>query len=246
MKNRFRVLIIGNSVALRVRPPEGLDGRPRNYARLIEEKLTEKLPGNLSPEVVNTGFSRATIQEIYARRDHFTGSMPDVIIYNVGVVDASTREMPLWLANLIKRDTGSWFNSMMHALNHHLFTRFRPLFVYLRGKRPWRSHKKFKSCLQALSAEMEKELGVPQIFLGINKGNDRIEKELPGSTSNYRSYTESIREIAEQSDSEFVDLSDLNSGEHFPDGIHFSKSGHEIVADRICELLENIAKERAS
>ena len=42
---------------------------------------------------------------------------------------------------------------------------------------------------------------------------------------------------------QFIDVDDLNSAEHFPDGVHYNASGHQIISDRIKKIILDTADE---
>jgi len=42
-----------------------------------------------------------------------------------------------------------------------------------------------------------------------------------------------LSQISQNMNCEFVDVSDLESEEHFPDGVHYNEQGHKIVANRL-------------
>ena len=87
-----------------------------------------------------------------------------------------------------------------------------------------------------------KETNARIITLSINKGNSRIEREVPGTIENYKKYSEIIKKISEKFGASYISLDELESESFFPDGVHFSKEGHEIVADRLAGVIKQMLK----
>lgn len=234
-----RITIIGCSVALRVRPPHEDSSKNSNYATLIEEGLNKK-DDNLYI-VNNQAFSRAIIKELLRvnSKDKIVASSPDYIIVNLGAVDAPSREIPLWFANILFQRSHLYLYPLVHFIYNYLIKNFlrRPL-VFLRFKRSWTSKSRFNRDLETLYSFFKKDTQAKVIVLGINKGSPRIERQLPGTLRKYHTYNEILKKCTKQYGIDFVDVSDLNSEDHFPDGVHYNVNGHEIIAERIKTIIE--------
>ena len=72
----------------------------------------------------------------------------------------------------------------------------------------------------------------------INIGSDRVEKQLPGTQKRHAEYNAMMKEIAEKYGQEFLSVDDLNPEVHYPDGVHYSPKGHEIIARRLMSIIE--------
>lgn len=236
-----RITIIGNSVALRVRPPES-DDRTFNkvYGSILEEMLNQN--GNWT--VFNFGLGRRIVTEFELNRDLFIRSFPDYFVINLGCVDAPTREISLRYSDIIFRRRlhslyrpANWFYSM-------IVKRFlrKPL-VRLRGKKSWVSKKDFGVHTRMMIGTLLKETSAQIIVLGINKGNKRVEENLPGTLKNYSEFNEILKSQCDSPFTHFIDVSDLSSNEHFPDGVHYNSAGHKLVAERIFNQISKLENE---
>tara|TARA_B100000508_G_scaffold141091_1_gene146312 strand:- start:39648 stop:40367 length:720 start_codon:yes stop_codon:yes gene_type:complete len=234
-----RVLIVGSSVALRVRPPRRERSYNFNYASLIETYLNKDESDDSLWIVENKGFTRAITRDILRLKDDISSSGASVVILNLGAVDAPTREIPLWYSDLISvKKKGKVSYHLFNLLHGALFKGvLRPFIVKLRGKRAWTSKKKFERDINEILDHINKDTCSKIIILGINSGNERIEKKLPGTISNYKVYNDILRKISEERSIDFVDVRDLNSKDHFPDGVHYNYDGHKEISDRILNLI---------
>jgi len=242
MINMFKIGIIGNSVALRNRPAVAIPNN-KNYGAILQQSLQNDT-SDVIIDVKNMAMGRATILDIEKNIEEIINCFPDIFIINIGVVDASTREIPLWYSNAIQRNSKNIFSYQLAAMHHYVIKKNRALFVKLRGKKTWISEKVFKRKYQWLVDFIRKETNASIIAITINAGNDRVEAEIPGSRKNYSSYNKIILEIAEKNNFPVIDVSDLISEKHFPDGVHYNSEGHKIVSQRLLSVVRNILKER--
>ena len=233
---KLRITIIGNSVAIRNRPPQKFPNN-KNYGVILEE-LLQKEYSDKFVLVTNMGFSRATIVNVIQKYDEYVASMPEYFIINIGVSDASTREIPYWLAELINNPKQSWYKTLFAAFHHYFIKPKRSFFVKIRGKKSWITQKKFRKYYKELILFLQKETNARIIFVPINPANDRVEKAVPGSSGNYKKYNEIIRRIADECEGIYLELDDLNSEVHYPDGIHYSLQGNKSVAEKLFDLIE--------
>jgi len=232
----FKLSVIGCSVAIKMRPPAEYPEN-KNYGVLLEEKLIETLPDK-NIIVNNFGFSRATILEIYEKLESFLVSYPDVFVLNIGVPDASTREIPYWYAQILNTRKKSVVKFLFSFVHYYLFKKFRAFFVKLRGKRSWISLRRFSKYYSKILSELNKDSNAKVVTMSINLGNDRVEKQIPGSRKNYKKYNSEIESLSKKFGAFYVNFDDLESSVYFPDGIHYSKNGHNVVAERIFEILQ--------
>ncbi len=237
MKKNCKIVVIGNSVALRVRPPKEFPYN-RNYSTVLEDLLAEDDPGR-TYLVRNKGFSRLLISEVFENFDQYVQEFPDYYIINLGVVDASTREIPLWFANVIRSESNSLFHRFMKGLHYHIFKKHHSFFVKLRGKKAWISEKKFEQYYDRLFKDLKKETNARFIALSVNAGNERIEKKIPRSLKNYIRYSEIIKRVSAKHGATYINTFQLMEPADIPDGIHFSAKGHLKLAEALKnEILE--------
>ena len=235
MRN-LKISIIGNSVAVRIRPPEKYPEN-KNYGIQLEELLQKEFPEK-NILVNNLGFSRATMIDMKKKIDDYICEFPDYYIINSGISDASTREIPFWFAEIINNKKDSVIKTIF-LLIHHVMIKKRTFFVKLRGSKPWISENKFKTLFSNLIQTLIKETNAKIIVLSMNRPTKRIEKILRGSTQNCDQYNDIFRSVAKKYNLIFLDLDFLNPDIHYPDGIHFSKSGHKIVSEKLFEIIVN-------
>ncbi|MCF7858561.1 MAG: hypothetical protein K9N07_04465 [Candidatus Cloacimonetes bacterium] len=235
MKN-LKITIIGNSVAIRNRPPEKYPHN-KNYGALLGEELSDKYP-DLHVTVSNMSFSRATIMNIVQKYDDYFATMPDYFIINLGVSDASTREIPYWYAELINKKGHNLIRSVFSAIHTYCIKPKRRFFVLLRGKRSWISQKKFRKYFNELIIMMKKETNAKIIAIPINPANARVENAIPGSRVKYIEYNKIMEQIILKNEGVFVKFDDLVQKVHYPDGIHYSLQGNQFVTKKLFSIIE--------
>ena len=131
MKN-IKITIIGNSVALRTRPSE-IYPLNKNYCKYLEEILNKNL-SETNIIVTNKALGATTIYNSIINIDNFVNTFPEFFIINLGVVDASTREIPLWFYRLASSKKNSFFYNVIKFLYRVIIIKFRPFLVRLRFK----------------------------------------------------------------------------------------------------------------
>lgn len=224
--NTKKICIIGNSVALRVRPTLSFPNN-KNYFQFLEEK------GNSKYTFYNLAYGASTVKDIYKKMDDYIRIFPSYYILNVGVVDASTREVPLWFYRLATKKSLNPFVVFCKLFYRNIVTKFRSSLVVLRGKRSWISERKFEKYFDLIVNNLLKETNSRIIVLSINLANERVENELPGSLRKHKIYNDIMKRVANNYNQSFVDTNEIIELNDYPDGVHFSKSGHEKIADRL-------------
>lgn len=235
MSKVSKIVIIGNSVALRVRPPLEAPHN-KNYGSVLQDLLSSEYPEQTFL-VNNKGLSRLLISEVFERFDEYVQEFPDYYIINLGVVDASTREIPLWYANMMRSEKNSLLHQLINGIHYHLIKRHHAFFVKLRGKKTWISERKFEHYYRRLLGELKKETNARFITLSVNAGNDRIETKIPGSLKNYVKYNELIQKVSAEFGAKYIDTLEIMVSEEVPDGIHFSAEGHQKLAEKIKNVI---------
>ena len=235
--NNLKIAIVGNSVGLRIRPPCRFPDN-KNYGVILEELLQDKYPDKIVL-VRNLCIGRATIWDILQKRNEILNEFPNYYIVNLGVTDASTREIPLWYSDIINSSKETWLKRIFLVFYHVVIKGIRPYLVQLRGKKTWTSKKDFQKYFNNFLEFLVKGTNAKLIVLSINKASKRIEEQIPGSTEKYKEYNKVIKGIAKKNNAQYVDTSDLVPDLHTPDGIHLSFDGHKVVADKINVLIVN-------
>ena len=232
---KIRITIVGNSVAIRVRPPLK-NPENKNYGQILEEILQEKFPDKIVT-VTNKGFGRATISDILLRLDNIINSFPNYYILNIGVPDASTREIPYWFANILNKKSDFFLKTILGSIHSRIIKKYSAFFVKLRGKRTWIPIKKFEKLYIYLVKTLIKETNAKIITMSINIANERVEKAIPGSRESFIKYNETIEKISDKHNLPYLNLDELNCETDYPDGIHFSAKGSKIVAHKLSQLI---------
>lgn len=232
----FKITIIGNSVSLRVRPVEKYPNN-KNYGMLLGELLQKKYPEKCVT-IDNKAFGRATLSDTMLQIDDFINTFADLYILNIGVPDASTREIPYWFAQILNNKKYSLKKAFWGLIHKKIFVPKRAFWVKLRGKKTWTTEKKFAQNYEKLVKTLLKETNGQVITMAINPPDERIENSIPGSRESYMQYNQIINKISEKHELPHLTFDDLKSETDYPDGIHYSLTGHKIVANRLFQTIE--------
>lgn len=229
MSKRRKVTIISNSVALRVRPLD-TSSPPKVYSEILFEYLNQ----DRKFEVINMGYSRLLTSELKSQKDNYIRTFPHFFILNIGCVDAPPREIPKWYSDIIFHRCCFILHKYASFLYIIIIRKnLRPTLVKLRFRKPWVNKKKFRSNVDEFIQLLKKETFAKVLVVGINSGSDRLEKQLPGITKNYKIYNQILKEVSRKNNAHFIDVLDLNATNHFPDGVHYNNLGHKLVAERL-------------
>jgi len=236
---RKKITIISNSVSLRIRPPDhSVESGKKVYSSILEDELNKNQQTAVLWEVSNQGLSRLLIKEVYDDSDQYIRTFPDILILNIGCVDAPNRDIPLWYSDIIfKRKYKKLYKIFYIFHCRFIKTYLRRYLVFLRGKKSWVSHSKFKFYFDEVLTLFLKETNAKIIVIGINAGNEKIETLLPGTIEKYNDYSEIIKQLCIKHHIEFIDVSDMDSEIYFPDGVHYNAIGHKEVADRLLKVI---------
>lgn len=237
-----KIAIVGNSVGLRIRPPARYPFN-KNYGVILEELLQNEYPNKVFL-VRNLSVGRSTLWEVLRRREYLLNVFPHYYVINLGVTDASTREIPFWFSNIIFSHNEAFLRKILHAFYIYAIVPFRPWLVRIRGKRPWTSKKKFKDLFEKLISYLAEGSNAQIIVMSIHMPSERIEIALPGSTANYLEYNRIMKEIASGHNAYYLDTTKLIEPAHSPDGIHLSREGHFLIARKLFAIIKELEKER--
>lgn len=227
-----KILILGCSVALRVRPPANDRSENKNYGQIIEEFLNQRRNGEFW-SVINRAATRAVTRDVIKVKDEIGRVNPEYVILNIGAVDAPNRDIPLWFSDVLHRNRGIMFYRLFNALNHYLIKKYlRRTLVVLRGGRSWTKKNQFKKDVVDLIRCVQRDSRSKLIVIGVNAGNQRIERQLPGTMKKYREYNQILASIVQNEGGQFIEVSDLTD-DYFPDGVHYNLEGHQIIAKRL-------------
>lgn len=241
MGEKYKIAIVASSVGLRIRPPATSRKENKNYGNILSQMISKSAVFYKDDfEIKNFSKSRLLSSELRDLQDAIAQFNPDLLILNIGAVDAPNREIPRWFSDITFRRKATWFYPIMNFVYQYFIKSFlRKPMVYLRCKSPWVGKRKFEAFTSQFLQFLKKDIHCKTIVLGINAGNFRIEKELPGSLKNYKTYNGILERLANKNNISFASMEDLNSKDHFPDGVHFNTNGHQKCAEKILEFLPN-------
>ena len=232
MTSNKKILILGCSVALRVRPPASDHSKNKNYGQIIEDALNQRRNDEFW-SVINRASTRAVTRDVIKEKDEIGRVNPEYVILNVGAVDAPNRDIPLWFSDVLHRKRCIMFYRLFNALNHYVIKKsLRRTLVVLRGRRSWTKKSQFKKDVVDLIRCVQRDSRSKLIVLGVNAGNQRIERQLPGTMEKYSEYNQILSSIVQNEGGDFVEVSDLTD-DYFPDGVHYNLEGHQIIAKRL-------------
>jgi len=237
----MKIVVMGNSVGLRVRPASKDDPNSNiPFSQLLKSKF---ISDNKNIDIKNLCHGRFLIEHILNLRDEYIRQYPDVYIICAGITDCCNREIPLWLSNLLHGNRLSFSRRILMGFYIKLIKPFRPFFVLIRGRRPWRSLNRTKYGFEVLFNEISKNTSAKVIFLEILDIDDRIENELPGSRNNVKKMNEILREmISERGERfQFLALNDISRPLTRPDGIHMDENGHKLLANMLYSTLNKLS-----
>lgn len=239
MKPNLKIAVIGNSVGLRVRPPQPY---PENmtYSQLLERALFAR--GYVGVQVENLCIGRSTVREVLEQGDRIYRTFPDVYILNMGITDCSTREIPLWFSNLIFSSRTSFLRNVAAAIHKFLIIPNRKFFVILRGKRSWYGLRQFKKYYSKLIKDLLKNTNAVLLLIKINDCTRRVENQLPGTRKNIVLFNRVIDELAEIASERIrlIETDGLDPETDLPDGIHYSRQGHDKMTNRLLRVVEDL------
>lgn len=221
------ILILGNSVAVRVRPPVEPE---HTYGDVLREQFGFRVDNQAQPASMISDVDPTTLPT--------QASNYSAIVIQFGINEASTRSVsrkmyrslqcPIEEHRLIVRP--------FSLLARKFETEFRSTLVKIRGERTWMSTAEFKSGYTTLLSSIP--MGIPIICLGINTPSDRIESHLPGTQRNVPVYNDVIRIVCNEHGATYLDPASVVAPGMTPDGIHFNSEGHVLIARAIHKLLE--------
>lgn len=235
--NTKHIVVIGNSVALRVRPPETKQRKlNKTYTKILEERLNESSSNTLWI-VHNHSFSRYMVDEAIRSRDHLVSYNADFYIINLGCVEVPNREIPRWYSDIIFDRKLKIMKPMMQFIYNNVIKRVRSPLVQLRAFRPWISKKKFLKIYGDLLKLILKETSAQILMIGINEANENIDTVLPKTSSKYHNYNNALKELANAFEIKFIGTEDFQADNHFPDNVHYNQAGHLLLTNKILKVI---------
>lgn len=237
----MKIVVIGNSVGLRVRPPRS-ERMAGNFGEVLERLLQKERGGQIY--VYNRCRSFHTVSDLY--RNDFeavVGLSPDAVIIIVGINEAVSRPLPRRIYGFLNkprpfRSSAHPISKVNNGFNRMVFPRFMKL-LKLKG---WDSPESYIKQLRIFIELLYKETRSPVFVMNILPCTKRIEKILPGSQRTIAAFNIEILELClSMPYIHLVDVAGLVPEEQIdsvvPDGIHMSADLHVKVACSLEKLI---------
>lgn len=231
----MKVLVVGNSVSVRVRPTEE-NVRNLSYVSLIKSQLSP------SDNIQTFAESGLMVNYFAENPDRLIKEQPDVLVCNFGIVELSSRSTRRSIYDyMYYNKSRNKFGRSLSLLLAIIETKLRRSLVFLRFKRPWYNLDLFIRDYFQLINKVQKDTSTEVIILGINQPSPRVEEQLPGSLKRVKNANDIIaQKCSELKNVNYIDVNtDMNYQEHFPDGIHYNKIGHELIANKIKSVISS-------
>lgn len=230
-----KIVIIGNSVALRNRPH--VKEQSLNYGQLISNGLNTKESETLYV-IENIAFGRATMPDLHKVADQIVNTFGDLYIINIGVSDAATREMSRWFGDILNQRKQTLKVKIAKGISKFIHLPFRTVLVKLRGRRAWTSKVLFEKLFFELLHKIQHNTSGKIIVIPLSLTNERVEGIVPGTNKNYKEFNQILHKVCETNEVNLLNLDDLDSKIDYPDGTHFSEAGNKKVANKILSLIQ--------
>jgi lysophospholipase L1-like esterase len=227
-----KVIIVGNSVALRIRPPRQNED-DLSYAEILDNNLPTAM-------VINRAIGATVMPHQSIWVDEMIGYHANCYILNYGVVDACSRSVPRWMWHFINNDNPQrgFILKVLRYFCSILEKKFRRTLTVIRGKRGWTSRTAFAYKYEKMLKLIQKDSIAQIICIGINRPSARIERFLPGSVRNVQRYNEVIRQLATKYNSAYVETFYDFDESLIPDGVHFNAEGHRKLATMLLDVIK--------
>ncbi len=159
----------------------------------------------------------------------------DIVILNFGIVDSSPRPMPYWMKGKVDKLRSKFFKRLIR----YTVRTFRKVIISAPfGPFVYNSPDDFSRDLKLIANHVR---GIETIFVNINNILDTVNTNVSIARKLYSTYNELIDKCF--GDENVIDAFSLSSklldSKYYMDGLHFSYSGHEYIAE---ELLNELRK----
>lgn len=237
----LRVVVVGNSTALYVRPRR-TGVADRTYGQELQRGLREH---GVAAWVTNEARWWEQVHQALARWEGAVhGHQPDVVVMNYGIIDCQAKVLPGWLLRWVY----SWRPSLhpvARALRtvvvrplQRLIATLLPLLCRLVGQRTARvSPARFRAELARLVEITRRETGALVLVLTINPPGPALRARMPGIDRRAERYSALIRTTVDSlgdPDARVIDVEQViervGRSAAIADGLHYTPVGHREVA----------------
>lgn len=238
---RVRVVVLGNSTAMYVRPRRK-DRTDRTYGELLEAQLRAR---GIDADVVNQARWWERVHDVLPRwEDAVHSHMPDVVILNYGLGECQPNAFPVpvmrwvysWRASLNPIARG--FRILVLRRVQRAMAASIPHISRRLGMRTWRLRpQRFRAELRRLIEVTRHETGALVLVLTLNPPGPFLQNLMPGIDERSARYSDLIRTlVADLNDPEVqvieagAIVDDLGWRKTMIDGLHYTARGHREVA----------------
>lgn len=159
---------------------------------------------------------------------------PDLVIYHLGINDCVPRIFKKGSRSLL---LDSWFRKLTRDLFMKIIHKYR-FFITRLIRKTYTDKKKFKlNMLKMLDDVRIYNREVKFLCISIAKASNELNSRSFGVNENIESYNQILKNIFKDG---FVDVNNLLPSKELliSDGIHLTKKAHNLLGDKIIELIE--------
>jgi lysophospholipase L1-like esterase len=248
----LRIVVVGNSMGLFVRPPrERAEDGP--YAEVLEREL---LARGWSAQVTNSSSWTLLLTDALRRVEPLVlHHSPRVAIINFGLFECQTITLPTsvfrWLNHPYAR------GGVARAVRQRVGLRVIAFYKWMTPRLPQgvpfpkrTAPQRFEEELRSLVSNIRKESGAEVLLLTNPPPGARIAQTLRDIEENAEAYSAIIREVGTTSGPgvHVVELAPIARAlpleESMPDGLHFSVEGHRLVGRHLADEVEKLLGRR--
>ncbi|MCU1622046.1 MAG: hypothetical protein JWL79_891 [Frankiales bacterium] len=248
----LRIVVIGNScVFLTVPAADAVDDDA--YPGWLAELLLDR--GITATVAVHSQW-HATVRETLPRFESWVrDELPDLVVVNLGIVDAQARVLPTWLL----RNTMTWLpgqsavaQSYRKRVVPHLRPRVRGWQRFWAGRvgRRWSRVRPgvFQRSMSRLLQLCARQCNARVLVLDIDHTNERLLHWMPGlqeRVDRYNAILEGVVAREPAGRATLLRTSEVVAADPerlLPDGIHRSAEGHRLVAERIADEVVRLVR----
>jgi len=241
LPRRVRIVVLGNSTAMYVRPRRR-DRGDRTYGELLEAQLRHR---GIDAFVVNQGRWWDRVHDVLPRWEEAVyAHTPDVVILNYGLGECEPNVFPVpmmrwvytWRPSL--NPVAIRLRSLLVRPVQRAMTAAMPWISRRLGMRTWRLRpERFRNELRRLIEITRRETGALVLVLTLNPPGPFLQNLMPGVDERSRLYSDLIRALVDEIDDPEVQVieagaivDDLGWRKTMVDGLHYTARGHREVA----------------
>ncbi|MFZ6004347.1 MAG: SGNH/GDSL hydrolase family protein [Actinomycetota bacterium] len=241
LPRRARIVVLGNSTAMYVRPRRK-DVGDRSYAELLEVRLRDR---GVDAFVFNEARWWDRVHDVLPRWEQAVYShMPDAVILNYGLGECEPNVFPVpmmrwvytWRPSL--NPVAQRFRALLVRPLQRLMAASMPPISRRLGMRTWRLRPaRFEAEMRRLIEITRRETGALVLVLTLNPPGPFLQNLMPGVVERSALYTDLIRKLVADLADDGVQIveagavvDELGWRKAMLDGLHYTALGHQAVA----------------